>query len=43
MKYVLRDPGKSFGMRGEAVAGDMGKAFRKDDEVCPRTGGWRIL
>lgn len=28
--------------RGEAVARDMGVAFLRDNEVCPRTGGWRL-
>lgn len=39
---VLRAPGDSFGTRGEAVAGDIGTAFMRDDKVCPRTGGGRL-
>lgn len=34
---------KPLGQRGEAVAGDMGKAFMRDDKVYPRTGGWSLL
>lgn len=42
LECVLRTPSNSLGARGEAVDGDTGKAFIRDEEVCPRPGGWRL-